>query len=286
MGVLSAVIVGPCVAAPLAGALLYIGQTHDMVLGGVALFSMAIGMGVPLLAVGAAAGTLLPKAGAWMESVKRVFGVTMLAVAVNLVSPVIPDVVQKLLWAALLIVPAIYVHALDPLPVGAPGHQRVWKGFGVMALVTGVALLIGVLSGSPDVFRPLAGLRSTDAPTRRELAFQPVKSVAELEARVQAARGHPVMLDFWAEWCVSCKEMERLTFSDARVQARLQDAVLLRADVTANNADDQALLKRFALFGPPGIVFFDTHGKEVSLQVIGFEPPDGLLASLDQAMPR
>ncbi|MEO5669896.1 MAG: protein-disulfide reductase DsbD, partial [Ramlibacter sp.] len=272
MGVLSAVIVGPCVAAPLAGALLYIGQTHDTVLGGVALFSMAVGMGVPLLVVGATAGTLLPKAGAWMESVKRVFGVAMLAVAVYLVSPVIPAAVQQLLWAALLIVPAMYLHALDPLPAGAPGHRRLWKGVGVMALVTGVALLIGVLSGTRDMVRPLAGLRAGSAAAPSPLAFQPVKSLAEFESRVRSARGRPVMLDFWAEWCVSCKELEQF------VQARLGDTLVLRADVTANNTDDQALLKRFGLFGPPGIVFFDRNGQELPVQVIGFEPPERFLA--------
>ncbi len=284
MGVLSAVIVGPCVAAPLAGALLYISQTRDVVLGGVALFSMALGMGVPLLAVGATAGALLPKAGAWTESVKRVFGVTMLAVAIYLVSPVIPAVVQQLLWAALLILPAIYLHALDPLPADAPGHRRLFKGVGVMALVTGIALLIGALSGGRDLLQPLAGLRNATVQASGELAFQPVKSVADLEARLQAARGRHVMLDFWAEWCVSCKEMDRFTFGDPQVQARLKDVLLLRADVTANSAEDQALLQRFNLFGPPGIVFFDKQGKEVAFRVIGYQPPQQFLASLNRAL--
>ncbi|MGH8832016.1 MAG: protein-disulfide reductase DsbD, partial [Polaromonas sp.] len=284
MGVLSAVIVGPCVAAPLAGALLYISQTRDVVLGGVALFSMALGMGVPLLAVGATAGALLPKAGAWTESVKRVFGVTMLAVAIYLVSPVIPAVVQQLLWAALLILPAIYLHALDPLPADAPGHRRLFKGVGVMALVTGIALLIGALSGGRDLLQPLAGLRNATVQASGELSFQPVKSVADLEARLQAARGRHVMLDFWAEWCVSCKEMDRFTFGDPQVQARLKDVLLLRADVTANSAEDQALLQRFNLFGPPGIVFFDKQGKEVAFRVIGYQPPQQFLASLNRAL--
>jgi thiol:disulfide interchange protein DsbD len=284
MGVLSAVIVGPCVAAPLAGALLYISQTRDVVLGGVALFSMAVGMGVPLLAVGATAGALLTKAGAWTESVNRVFGVTMLAVAIYLVSPVIPAVVQQLLWAALLILPAIYLHALDPLPAGAPGHRRLFKGVGVMALVTGIALLIGALSGGRDLLQPLAGLRNATVQAGGELAFQPVKNLADLETRLQAARGRQVMLDFWAEWCVSCKEMDRFTFSDPQVQARLKDVLLLRADVTANSADDQALLQRFNLFGPPGIVFFDKQGKEVAFRVIGYQPPQQFLASLNRAL--
>ncbi|WP_455153183.1 protein-disulfide reductase DsbD [Cupriavidus basilensis] len=283
MGALSAVIVGPCVAAPLAGALLYISQTRDAVLGGAALFSMAVGMGVPLMLVGATAGTLLRRAGPWTESLKRVFGVTMLAVAIYLLSPVIPLVAQQLLWAALLIISAMFVHAIDPLPHDAPGHRRLFKGIGVIGLVAGIALLIGVLSGSQDLLRPLAPLRGTPTQGRSEFAFQPVKSVADLEARLQSARGRYVMLDVWADWCVSCKEMDRLTFSDPQVQARLKDVLLLRADVTANSADDQALLRRFALFGPPGIVFFDKLGQELAYRVIGFEPPEQFLASLDRA---
>lgn len=284
MGVLSAVIVGPCVAAPLAGALLYIGQTHDVVLGGVALFAMAIGMGVPLLVIGTTAGSLLPKSGPWTVAVQRVFGVAMLGVAIYMLTPVIPVVAQQLLWAALLIVPAIYLHALDPLPADAPGHRRLFKGFGVLALLTGAALLVGALSGHREILQPLAGWRgNTLASTVRELSFQPVRSVADLEARLQSARGRPVMLDFWAEWCVSCKEMDQFTFSDARVQARLNDTLVLRADVTANNADDQALLRRFNLFGPPGIVFFDRKGGELAFRVIGFQPPEQFLASLGRA---
>ena len=284
MGVLSAVIVGPCVAAPLAGALLYIGQTGDTVLGGLALFSMAVGMGVPLLVVGATAGSLLPKAGPWMVSVKRLFGVMMLALAIYLVSPVIPLAAQQLLWAALLILSAVFLHAIDPLPHDAPGHRRLFKGVGVIGLAGGLALLIGALSGSKDLLQPLGGLGGVPVEVRRELAFVPVKSVAELDARLQAARGRPVMLDFWAEWCVSCKEMDRFTFSDAQVQARLKNVLLLRADVTANSADDQALLRRFSLFGPPGIVFFDTRGTELAYRVIGFEPPQKFLVSLDRVL--
>ncbi len=285
MGVLSALIVGPCVAAPLAGALLYIGQTRDVLLGGSALFAMGLGMGAPLLLIGATAGSLLPKAGAWTESIKRVFGVLMLATAVYLLSPVIPVVAQQLLWAALLIVPAIYLHALDPLPPQAPGYRRLFKGVGVVSLLLGAAMLVGALSGHRELLQPLAGLGGTPRAAAQELAFQRVHSVAELESRLLAARGRTVMLDFWAEWCVSCKEMDAFTFSDARVQARLKDSLLLRADVTANNADDQALLARFKLFGPPGIVFFDRAGREQAFRVIGYQPADRFLSSLDRAWP-
>lgn len=291
MGALSAVIVGPCVAAPLAGALLYIGQTHNVVLGGSALFAMALGMGVPLILVGVSAGTLLPKAGGWMNAVKSFFGVLMLGVAIWLISPVIPDVLHMLLWATLLIVSAIYLKAIDPLPVNAHGFAKFWKGVGMIALIAGIALLVGALSGNRDILQPLGGFRTSAAASfpgaaqADHLKFERVKTVAELEARIQQANGKPVMLDFYADWCVSCKEFERFTFSDPRVVAKLKDAVLIQADLTANSDDDKALLKKFSLFGPPGIIFFDKSGNEVkAARTIGYTPPDAFLRNLDLAL--
>ncbi|MGH8702020.1 MAG: protein-disulfide reductase DsbD [Burkholderiales bacterium] len=286
MGALSALILGPCVAAPLAGALLYIGQSRDVVLGGSALFAMALGMGVPLLAVGASAGALMPKAGPWMETVKRFFGTLLLGVAIYLISPFLPVSVQMGLWAALLIVTAIYLRALDSLPAAAHGFQRFSKGVGIIALIAGLAYLVGALSGGRDILQPLSGLRVTDSGTApTETPFQRINNNSELDDRIQAAAGRTVMLDFYADWCVSCKEMERYTFSDGRVQARFREMMLLQADVTANSAEHAALLRRFRLFGPPGIVFFDRDGREIQgLRVIGFQPADRFVAVLDQAL--
>ncbi len=285
MGALSALIMGPCVAAPLAGALLYIGQSGDGVLGGSALFAMALGMGVPLLVVGASAGTLLPKAGPWMETVNRFFGVVLLGVAIYVVSPLLPVVVFMLASAALLITFAVYLHALDPLPHGAPGYRRLFKGVGVIALLAGVALLIGVLSGGRDVLQPLAGLRSAAAPTSQPVLFQRVSNLPEIEEAIRAAAGKPVLLDFYADWCVTCKEMEAFTFTDGAVRKRLDEMVKLQVDVTANLDEHKGLLKRFGLFGPPGIVFFDRQGSEIKgLRLIGFQSAEKFAATLDRVL--
>lgn len=287
MGALSALIVGPCVAAPLAGALLYIGQTGDAALGGAALFSMGLGMGVPLLAVGLSAGTLLPKSGAWMEAIKKAFGVVLLATALWIVSPLLPVSAQMAGWAALLIVPAIFMHAIDPLPSHANAVMRFWKGVGLLMLLTGAAMLAGALSGATDPLRPLAALGSGNASAEtRALPFERIRSLAELDARARAA-GKPVMLDFYADWCVSCKEMERFTFSDPRVQQRLSGWILLQADVTANSDDDKELLARFGLFGPPGILFFNNKGEELpDVRVIGYQRAEDFLATLAQLPPQ
>ncbi|MFM2120665.1 MAG: hypothetical protein RL722_2133, partial [Pseudomonadota bacterium] len=291
MGGISALIVGPCVAAPLAGALVYISQTHDVLIGGVALFSLACGMSVPLLLVGISAGSLLPRAGVWMENVKRFFGALLIAVAIWMVTPVLPTWAAMGLWGALLLVGATYLHVFDRLADNASGWQRLAKGLGVVLALGGAAQVVGALSGGHDVLQPLghlaqrggAGAGGNATAAAEGLKFQRVKSVAELDAIVATA-GKPVMLDFYADWCVSCKEMERFTFRDERVRARLAGAMVLQADVTANNDDDKALLKRFNLFGPPGIVFYDGRGQLLtSPRVIGYQDGDAFLASLGSA---
>ena len=288
MGALSALIVGPCVAAPLAGALLYISQSRDGVLGGTALFAMALGMGVPLLALGASAGALLPKAGPWMDGVKRFFGLLLIAVAIYLVSPLIPLAVQMLAWGTLLIGCAMWLRAIDPLPHHAHGLSRVGKVLGLVALVAGAAYVVGGLSGAKDIFQPLSGLAASskqETPAASAPLLKRVSTGADLDAAILAARGKPVLLDFYADWCVSCKEMERFTFTDAQVKARLAGMVKVQADVTANNAEHQVLLKRFRLFGPPGIIFFDKNGNEINgLRVIGFQSADKFAGVLDEVL--
>ncbi len=292
MGFLSALIVGPCVAAPLAGALIYIGQTGDPYLGGVALFSLSMGMGAPLLAIGTSAGKLLPRAGNWMETVKAIFGVMLLAVAIWMLERVLPGEITLLLWAALAIISGIFLGALEPVGAGAIGWTKFWKGSGIILVVWGILMVIGAASGGTDPLQPLhrlggsaltavavpmgsSGPRSvpTQSGSESRLPFKRIKGLEALERELKLAgtAGKTVMLDFYADWCISCKEMEKYTFGDTRVQAALQDLVLLQADVTDNDAEDKALLKRFKLIGPPSIMFFDHQGQEMRrLRLVGF----------------
>ncbi len=290
MGGLSALIVGPCVAAPLAGALVFISQTRDVMVGGVALFSLALGMGVPLLAVGVSAGALLPRAGAWMNGVKTVFGVLLLAVALWIVSPVLPGRALMLVLGAALLVGATYLGLMQAPGRPTSGWQRLSQGAGLVLAVLGVTQLVGAMSGGVDPLQPLAHLaqlRRAEAPLNiaaaAELDFQRIRSSAELDTALRNA-SRPVMLDFYADWCVSCKEMANLTFRDPAIASRLAGALRLQVDVTANSADDKALMKRFGLFGPPGVLFFSPGGPErTQARVVGYEPPERFAQALAQA---
>jgi thiol:disulfide interchange protein DsbD len=286
MGALSSLIVGPCVAAPLAGALIYIGQTGNAVLGGSALFAMGLGMGMPLLLLGASAGKLLPKAGTWLYATKAVFGVIMLAVAVWMLSRILPPAIIIVLWAMLLILPAIYLKAIDPLPEQCSGWHKLWKGIGLMMLAYGLLLLIGFSMGNNNPLKPLQGLGVNNAQAAEQgLIFKRVASLAALETEIQQASANhqTVMLDFYADWCISCKEMEAYTFTDPKVKQALAGVVLLQADVTNNNADDLALLTKFNLIGPPAILFFGSDGKENTAQrVIGYQDAETFIKTLQR----
>ena len=293
MGALSALVVGACMTAPLFAVLAFIAHTGNAVLGGAALFSMGIGLGVPLLIIGLGAGTFLPRAGAWMDGVKVFFGVVLLAAALWIVWPVLGAVAQMLLSALWLLVAAAALGLFSPPAGSSSVWRRLGRGLGVALTIWAAVLLVGLAAGSSDPLKPLAVLAArggaggvpgtpSDTPNAQadSLTFAAVRSSTQLDEAVKTA-AQPAMLDFYADWCVSCKEMEKFTFSDPRVHARLQQLNLLRADVTANNPDDQALLKRFKLFGPPGIIFFDHRGAEV-LRVVGYESADTFLHSLDR----
>jgi thioredoxin:protein disulfide reductase len=285
MGALSTLIVGPCVAAPLAGALIYIGQTGDAVLGGSALFMMGLGMGFPLLMLGASAGKLLPKAGHWLNSTKAIFGVIMLAVAVWMLERILPSSITMLLWAVLLIIPAIYMSAIDPLPENVTGWRKLWKGAGLMMLTYGILLLIGLSMGNSNPLKPLQGVGLATAATEQPLPFQRITSVRELDERLLQAHNNNqwVMLDYYADWCITCKEMEHYTFTDPQVQQRLSKFILLQADVTKNSAADQELLKRFSLIGPPAILFFAPGQNESSeFRIIGYQDVETFISHLQR----
>ena len=278
MGAVSAIIVGPCVAPPLAGALLYISQTGDALQGGAALFSMGLGFGVPLLVIGASAGTLLPRVGPWMEKVKQGFGIIMLGVAIWFLERIIPGAVAMLLWALLVIFAALLMGALDR----TRRSGKVFRAVGIAGLIYAGALITGALSGSEDMLRPLAHLAGKPA-SSSSLEFQRIKSAADLERTLAAAAaaGKFVMLDFYADWCVTCIEMEHDTFTEPEVKRVLSDVILVQVDVTRNDSEDQRLLERFQLFGPPAILFFGTDAGELQeYRLIGYVKPEQFLQHL------
>ena len=287
MGFLSALIVGPCVAPPLMAALIVIGSSGDAVLGGAALFSLAMGMGLPLIVFGVSAGKLVPRAGAWMDAVRAVFGVGMLALAIWMLERILPGAMIMLLWGALAIACAIYLGALERVEPGSSGWKRLWKSLGIVLLVLGILEIVGAAAGGDYWLRPLAGIQSMagNAPAEKHAAFNKIKSVEDLEQALSQASTNSsgAMLDFYADWCVECKRMERNTFPDKGVQGLLDQFQLLQADVTANDDVDQALMKSFGIIGPPAILFFDRTGAEMkAYRLVGYFEPEEFAAHLQQ----
>jgi thiol:disulfide interchange protein DsbD len=269
MGAISAFVVGPCLVPPLAGVLLYISQTRDVMLGGMALFTMAWGMSVPLLLIGVSAKMWVPRAGAWMEEVRYFFGALLLALALWTITPLLPMWLVMALWGLLGV-----GYGVSVLLTYKNVFTVIWAG---VFIILGGMQWVGVSTGGRDVWSPLTHLRGNQT----KLFFAPIKSSTQLDAVLSVVREKKVMLYFYADWCVSCKEMEKFTFSDVRVHERLKEVVLLRADVTANNVEDKALLKRFGLFGPPAVLFFDEAGNEVrSARVIGYQGTKNFLQAL------
>jgi thiol:disulfide interchange protein DsbD len=292
MGALSALIVGPCVAAPLAGALIYIGQTGDAVLGGMALFALSIGMGIPLLLVGTSAGEWLPRAGMWMEAIKAVFGVMMLAVAIWMLERILPESVSLLLWAALFVMAAIFLGALTRLPENVSGWRKFWKGLGILLLLYGSLLMVGSATGSGGLWQPLKGLSLGQGGTANaaggavsDVQFNTVNTLVDLQQAVKAGKGKPVMVDFYADWCVTCKEMEKYTFTDPAVRALLRNAILVKADVSKTTDETKALLKHFQIVGPPAILFFNKDSEELRpFRQVGFMPAAAFAGHLSKAL--
>jgi thiol:disulfide interchange protein DsbD len=289
MGFLSALIVGPCVAPPLMAALIVIGSSGDAILGGAALFALSMGMGLPLLVFGVSAGKLVPRAGAWMNAVKAVFGVGLLAIAIWMLERIVSGTVIMLLWGALAVSCGIYLGALERIETGAPGWKRLWKSLGVVLLVLGILEFIGAAAGGDYWLRPLAGFKAsvTGAPAAEHITFRRVKSVEDLEQSLSqaSATGTGTMLDFYADWCVECKRMERNTFPDAGVQALLDGFQLLQTDVTANDGLDRELMKTFDIIGPPAILFFDRNGAEMkAYRLVGYFDPGEFSRHLQQVL--
>jgi len=293
MGVLSAIIVGPCVTAPLIGALIYIAQTNDAVLGGFALFALGMGMGTPLLMIGTSASKLLPHAGVWMDTTKSVFGVMMLGLAIWMLDRVIPGQVTLILTGILLLVSSIYAGIFDPLTEESSNFKRLFKGIGIVMFIFGLFMLLGAALGSNSLSKPLQGFLTTSSSNvstssitaSNVSSFEKVKGVTGLNAAlVESKQSKQIaMLDFYADWCVSCKELEHFTFQDQRVISSLKGIKTLQADVTASDEQDQGLLQEFGLFGPPAILFFSPDGKELkNYRLVGYYPPEKFLSHLDK----
>ncbi|OQX57477.1 MAG: hypothetical protein B5M52_07390 [Helicobacteraceae bacterium 4484_230] len=291
MGFLSALIVGPCIAAPLAGALVYIGQTGDALLGGMALFSLSIGMGVPLLLIGTSAGRFMPKPGPWMDMVKFIFGIMLLGVAIWFLSRIVSPSQAMILWSFLLIYTAVSLGAFEPLRKECDRcGQSVKKALAILIFIYGTSLFIGGLAGSENLFRPFEKFTSgytvasgAAVQAEKKISFRKIHSISELDKIIEISKGKKILLDFYADWCTSCQEYEHITFADPAVKAKMAEFVLVQADVTVNTEEEKALTKKFGLFGPPAIIFFDENGRKIEgADIIGYQPPEPFLQLLER----
>jgi thiol:disulfide interchange protein DsbD len=288
MGFLSALIVGPCVAPPLAAALIVIGASGSAMLGGAALFALSMGMGLPLILFGVSAGKLVPKAGPWMDSIKAVFGIGLLALAIWMLERIVQGPVILLLWGVLAIASGVYLGALERIPEGASGWRRLWKSMGLVLLLLGALEVIGAASGGDEWMKPLKSIRSGGQAARAEhITFTRIKSLDDLDAAVAAANraGKPAMLDFYADWCVECVRMERNTFAEPEIQALFAKIQPLQADVTDNDEIDAALMEKYGVIGPPAILFFDRDGNELRGQrLVGYFEADEFAGYLQNVL--
>jgi thiol:disulfide interchange protein DsbD len=288
MGFFSALIVGPCVAAPLAGALIYIGQTGDALLGGIALFALSMGMGIPLILVGVSAGKFMPKPGVWMDTIKSIFGVMLIGVAIWMISRILPESITLLLWSFLLIATAVNMGAFESVKSECPRCPKsITKSMGIVIFLYGASLFFGGISGAKDPLRPLSEFTTkqalVSAQSTQEVSFQTITSIEELDTILKNSKGKKVMLDFYADWCVACKELEHNTFSDPAVKAKFSEFVLIQADVTANGEKEKALSKKYGVFGPPAILFFDEDAKLLKGRtIIGYQDPEVFLEHLNK----
>ncbi len=286
MGFLSALIVGPCVAAPLAGALIYIGQTGDALLGGIALFALSIGMGIPLIAIGTSAGKFMPRPGAWMDTVKSIFGVMLIGVSIWMISRILDENISMMLWGALAIFVAVNIGALEPIRGRCIRcHRANKKALGIILFLYGMSLLLGGMSGAKDPLHPLDPFLPSKGAVAAEAAahksFEKITSIEELEAILAENKGKRVLVDFYADWCTACKELDAKTFSDEAVKTAMDEFVLVKVDLTANDAAAKAISAKYGIFGPPAILFFDREGNRIkSADIVGFKEPAEFLEHL------